>query len=89
MFLEESAIKPTSPMEDFIDDQCLHFEENFVKIDDLEAKFFEGFDEKFYKKLGDYEVDDDVFHSLTQASTETLVSSGLICRKCGHDILKL
>lgn len=86
-FLDETAGNPLSPIEDFIDEQCLHFEENFVKIGDFESKFFEGFANKNIKKLEDY--DDDVFRSLTHESKETLVGSGLICRKCGHDILKL
>lgn len=81
---DEVASHSLSPIKDFIDEQCLHFEENFVKVDDFEANFFKGFNEKFNKLNDDF-----VFRSLTQASTETLVSNGLICRKCGHDILKL
>ena len=70
---------PLSPMEDFIDEQCLHFEENFVNIDDFEASFFDSFDRKF---------DDESFIQ-RQFSTESTSSNDRICKKCGHDILRL
>lgn len=70
-----------SPMEDFIDEQCLHFEENFVKIRDFKEKLdnFEEFNKKF---------DSGSFFQ-SQSSTETVINSETICKKCGHDILKL
>lgn len=70
---------PLSPMEDFIDEQCLHFEENFVNIDDFEAKFFDSFDRKF--------DDESLFQR--QMSTNSVNSNDTICKKCGHDILRL
>lgn len=75
--MNSQTLSPSSQMEDFIDEQCLHFEENFVNIDDFETKFFDSFDRKF---------DDENFF---QRSTESITSNENICQKCGHDILRL
>lgn len=77
-----------SPMEDFIDEQCLHFEENFVNIREFETSFevkldnFEELDEKFKR------INNESFFQ-SQTSTETVINTETICKKCGHDILKL
>lgn len=70
-----SSTLEDNPLEDFIDEQCLHFEENFVNVEDFGAKFFESFDRKFT----------DESFCKSQTSTENVI----ICKKCGHDILRL
>jgi hypothetical protein len=80
---------PPSPIEDFLDEQCLHFEENFVRLDDIEAKLLNDFDlfnEKFDKKS---QTSTDERSIKWQASSESGISNDFICRKCGHNILKL
>lgn len=81
---------PTSPMEDFIDEQCLHFEENFVKLGNYEANFLDNFDqlnEKFSKKLLEF---DNHYENESFFSSETVIDTEKrICKKCGHDILTL
>lgn len=72
-------LSPLSPMENFIDEQCLHFEENFVNIDEFEAKFFDSFDRKF---------EDESFFQ-RQISSESVFGNDTVCKKCGHDILRL
>lgn len=74
-----------SPMESFIDEQCLHFEENFANLEGfLEAKLddFDQLNEKFNEKLQASSFE-------SQRSTETDISNFRICKKCGHDILRL
>lgn len=76
-------------MEDFIDEQCLHFEENFVNLDKFEASLLDNFDqlnERFLRKI--QELEDENFLQ-SQMSTETVIAADTICKKCGHDILKL
>lgn len=76
-------------IENFIDDQCLHFEENFVKLQDFETNFLDNFDqlnERFSKKLQDCGSHESFFTS--QSSTETIINER-ICKKCGHDIMTL
>lgn len=70
-----------SPMESFIDEQCLHFEENFVNLDALDN--FDQLNERFLRKTGDCGLIG------SQDSPDKVISSDTICRKCGHDILRL
>lgn len=79
----------SSPMDDFIDDQCLHFEENFVNFKEFDANLLDNFDQlndKFLKKIED--SDDESFFEVESTSKSTIVNEK-ICKKCGHDILKL
>lgn len=73
-------------MEDFIDEQCLHFEENFVRIDQLEAKLmdFDQLNEEFDKK---FQTTTDERSIKWQASND--ISNDMICKRCGHNILQL
>lgn len=73
--IDKDTSNLTSSLEDFIDEECLHFEENFVNVEDFGAKFFESFDRKFT----------DESFCKSQTSTENVI----ICKKCGHDILRL
>lgn len=68
-------------MESFIDKQCLHFEENFVNLDALDN--FDQLNERFSKKVGDCGVIG------SQDSPDKVINNDTICRKCGHDILRL
>lgn len=81
---------PLSPkMESYIDEQCLHFEENFVNLEGFQAKLddFDQLNERFMKKLQDFDQN-NFFES--QSSTETVImSKNTICKKCGHDVLRL
>ena len=80
----KSSFDSLSLMDEFIDEQCLHFEENFKNLDKLENTIQDNFDqlnEKFKRKC--LELDGIPFKS--QDSYE----SCHICKKCGHDILKL
>lgn len=79
----------SSPMDDFIDDQCFHFEENFVNFKEFDANLLDNFDQlndKFLKKIED--SDDESFFEVESTSKSTIVNEK-ICKKCGHDILKL
>lgn len=86
--IRSSSFDSLSPMEDFIDEQCLHFEENFVNLHSLDSFLddFDRFNERFSQKLRDTD-DDSCF--LRQSSTDTVINNASICKKCGHDILKL
>lgn len=80
----KSSFDSLSLMDEYIDDQCLHFKENFINIDKLEKTIqdnFEQLNEKFQRKC--LELDESPFKR--QESYE----SCHICKKCGHDILKL
>lgn len=79
----------SSPIEDFIDEQCLHFEENFVKHNDSQANFIDNFDElneKFSRISEECDKSKSFFRS--QSSTDSVFGSK-ICKKCGHDITRL
>lgn len=69
-----------SPMESFIDEQCLHFEENFVNLDALDN--FDQLNERFSRKAEDCGL-------IGWDNSDKVISSDTICRKCGHDILRL
>lgn len=76
----------SSPNEDF---QCLHFEENFVKLHEHESNIIDNFDqlnEKFLRKLRECEQNESFLRS--QSSTESVIDSR-ICKNCGHDITRL
>ena len=79
---------PISSKENCIDFQCLHFEENFVNFDDLGAKLdnFDQLNERFIEMLQESE---NMRSFDSQSSTETVINSYRICKKCGHDILQL
>ncbi|CAO1398756.1 unnamed protein product [Diamesa serratosioi] len=80
----KSSFDSLSLIDEYIDDQCLHFEENFINLDKIENTIQDNFDqlnEKFKRKC--LELDGSPFKS--QDSNE----SCHICKKCGHDILKL
>jgi hypothetical protein len=85
--IKNSLFDTLSPMEDFIDEQCLHFEENFVNIERFDPSQMNNFDDlndKIAKKWKEYE--NEIFFQ-SQSSTETVIEK--ICKKCGHDILRL
>lgn len=73
-----------SPMEDFIDEQCLHFEENFVNLEDFEINFESTFFEKKFSEDFDGGVSPQ-----SQMNTEVVMNKDTTCKKCGHDILRL
>jgi hypothetical protein len=77
----------SSPVEDFIDEECLHFEENFVKIPSDFVDNFDQLNEKFLRKLQEIDGNESFFRS--QSSTDTIINTEKICKKCGHDILRL
>lgn len=80
--VNKSAFDSDSPVDNFIDEQCLHFEENFVNTDQFDANILHDFDqlnERFDKKLQESEIFIE-----SQPSIEPL-----ICEKCGHNILRL
>ena len=77
----------SSPTENLIGEQCLHFEENFVKPS---CSYFDNFDqlnEKFLKKLQECDGNESFFGS--QLTTETVMNTEMICKNCGHDIMRL
>lgn len=67
-------------MESFIDEQCLHFEENFVNLDALDN--FDQLNERFLRKTEDCGLVG------SEDSPDKVISNDTICRKCGHDILR-
>jgi hypothetical protein len=73
-----------SPLDEYKNDICLHFEENFVKSNDF-ATTYDELNEKFKRKLKEIGCE-SLFNS--QSSTETVINTK-ICKKCGHDILRL
>lgn len=76
-----------SPLDDYKTDLCLHFEENFVKSNVDFATTYDELNEKFKRKLKEIGCE-ALFNSQSQSSTETVINSK-ICKKCGHDILRL
>lgn len=76
-----------SPLDDYKTDLCLHFEENFVKSTVDFAATYDELNEKFKRKLKEIGCE-ALFNSQSQSSTETVINTK-ICKKCGHDILRL
>ncbi len=70
-------------LDDFIDEQCLHFEENFVNLENLDQ-----FENDF---LEHFTVDKTKSSSLfkSQESNDTVYENCRKCKKCGHNVLKL
>ncbi|CRL04000.1 CLUMA_CG017118, isoform A [Clunio marinus] len=76
-----------SSVEEFIDDQCLHFEENFNKLGEFDTKLSDtAYDENFSKKWRELGEKSSL---QSQSNTCSFDMENKVCNICGHDVLKL